>query len=55
MPKGKVARGPIYNENPNAAGYDPVSGLRKLIKRQRIRGDTRILPIFVSNGVQIGV
>ena len=29
MPKGKVARGPMYLKNPNAGGYDPVGGLRK--------------------------
>ena len=45
----------MYLKNQNATGYDPMGGLRKLIKRQRIRGDTRILPIFVSNGVQIEV
>ena len=28
-PKGKVAQGLMYLMNPNAAGYDPVGGLRK--------------------------
>ena len=28
-PKGKVARGPMYLKNQNAAGYEPVVGLRK--------------------------
>ena len=54
-PKGKVARGPMYLKNPNAAGYDPVGGLGKQIKRPRSRRDTHILPIFGLIGVPIGV
>ena len=53
-PKGKVARGPMYLKNQNTAGYEPVGGLRKQIKRLKSTGDTLILPIFWSIGVQIG-
>ena len=54
-PKGKVAQGLMSHKNLKAAGYDPVGGLRKLIKRPRSKGDTQFLTIFGSNGVQIGV
>ena len=35
MPKVKIAQVPMYHKNSNAAKYDPVGGLRKLIKKQR--------------------
>ena len=44
----------MYLKNLNAAGYDPVDGLRKLVKRLKSIGDPRILPIFGLIGVQIG-
>ena len=53
--KGKVARGLMYLKNPNAAGYDPMGGLGKQIKRRKSIRDQRILPIFGLIGVQIGV
>ena len=52
---GKLAQGLMYNKNPNTAGYDPVGILRKLVKRPRSSEDRRILTIFGSNRVQIGV
>ena len=46
-------RGRIDHKNALPIGCEPGGGLRKQIKRPRSTGDTLILPIFWSIGVQI--